>query len=201
MRGPAAFAIGAMLTLAVGGYIYWTRMMAAEIPEGLPRANGRIEVTRVDIASKLAGRVSQVHVKEGDAVQKGELIAELDTSELRAQLAGAKAAVQRAIATITRADADIAIHKAEYDLAEVETQRAAHLEQTSAGTRADLDRRRAQSLVSAAQIEGARAALVEAKAAKEAAEAQVTQIEAMLDDSQLHTPVLGRVEYKLVQSG
>jgi HlyD family secretion protein len=201
MRGPAAFAIGAVLTLAVGGYIYWTRMMAAEIPDGLARANGRIEVTRVDIASKLAGRVAQVHVKEGDAVQKGELIAELDTSELRAQLAGAKAAVQRAIAAIARAQADIAIRKAEYDLADVEMQRAAHLEQTSAGTRADFDRRRAQSLVAAAQIEGSGAALVEARAAKEAAEAQVTQIEAMLDDSQLHTPALGRVEYKLVQSG
>ncbi|HTO65351.1 MAG TPA: efflux RND transporter periplasmic adaptor subunit [Bradyrhizobium sp.] len=201
MRGPAALAIAAVLTLAVGGYVYWTHMMAAEIPEGLARANGRIEVTRVDIASKLAGRVAQVHVKEGDTVQRGELIAELDTAELRAQLAGAKAAVQRAAATIARAEADIAIHKAEYDLAEVETQRAAHLEQTSAGTRADLDRRRAQSLVSAAQIEGSRAALVEAKAAKEAAEAQVAQIEALLDDSQLHTPVFGRVEYKLVQSG
>ena len=143
----------------------------------------------------------QVRVKEGDAVQKGELIAQLDTAELRAQHAGAKAAVQRAIAAIARAEADIAIRKAEYDLAELETQRVAHLEQTSAGTKADLDRRRAQSLVTAAQIEGSRAALVEANAAKEAADAQVTQIEAMLDDSELHTPVSGRVEYKLVQAG
>ena len=143
----------------------------------------------------------QVRVKEGDAVQKGELIAQLDTAELRAQHAGAKAAVQRAIAAIARAEADIAIRKAEYDLAELETQRVAHLEQTSAGTKADLDRRRAQSLVTAAQIEGSRAAQVEAKAAKEAADAQVTQIDAMLDDSELHTPVSGRVEYKLVQAG
>jgi HlyD family secretion protein len=80
-------------------------------------------------------------------------------------------------------------------------QRATRLEQTSAGTRADLERRRAQSLVAAAQIEGARSALVEANAAKEAADAQVMQIEAMLDDSELHTPVSGRVEYKLVQAG
>ena len=201
MRGPSVFAITALLTLAAGGYLYLTHMMAAQTPEGLSSANGRIEVTRVDIASKLPGRVAQVRVKEGDAVQKGELIAELDTAELRAQLAGAKAAVQRAIAAIARAQADIAIRKAEYDLAELETQRATHLEQTSAGTRADLDRRRAQSLVTAAQIEGTRAALVEANAAKEAADAQVTQIEAMLDDSELHTPVSGRVEYKLVQAG
>jgi HlyD family secretion protein len=201
MRGPAAFAIAAVLTLGAGGYLYWTHMMAAQTPEGLASANGRIEVTRVDIASKLPGRVAEIRVNEGDAVKKGELIAQLDTAELRAQLAGAKAAVQRAIAAIGRAEADIAIRKAEFDLAKVEMQRALHLEQTAAGTRADLDRRKAQNLVAAAQIEGSRAALIEAKAAKEAADAQVAQIQAMIDDSELHTPVSGRVEYKLVQPG
>ena len=201
MRGPTVFAVAAVLTLAAGGYIYWTHMIAAQTPEGLASANGRIEVTRVDIASKFAGRVAQVRVKEGDAIQKGELIAALDTAELRAQLAGAKAAVQRAIAAIARAETDINIRKAEYDLADVEMQRATRLEQTSAGTRADLERRQAQSLVAAAQIEGSRSALFEAKAAKEAADAQVTQIEAVLDDSELHTPASGRVEYKLVQAG
>jgi HlyD family secretion protein len=201
MRGPAVFAVAAALTLSAGSYLYWTHLIAARTPEGLASANGRIEVTRVDIASKLPGRVAQVHIREGDAVRKGELIAELDTAELRAQLLGAEAAVQRAIATIARAQADIAIRKAEADLAEIEMQRAARLEQTSAGTKADFDRRRAQSLVAAAQIESSQAALVEAKAAKEAADAQVAQIKAMLDDSELHTPVSGRVEYKLVQSG
>ncbi|WP_300210901.1 HlyD family secretion protein [Bradyrhizobium sp.] len=201
MRGPTVLAIGAVLTLAVGGYLYWRNMMATQTPEGLAIANGRIEVTRVDISSKLAGRVAQVRVNEGDTVQKGELIAELDTAELRAQLAGAKATVQRAAAAIARAEAEVAIRKAEYDLAEVEMQRAVHLEQTSSGTKADLDRRRAQSLVTAAQIQGSRAAVGEAKAAKEIADAQVMQIQAMLDDSELHTPVSGRVEYKLVQAG
>ena len=196
MRGPAVLAIAAVLALGAGGYVYWTRMMATQLPEGLASANGRIEVTRVDIASKLPGRVAQIRVKEGDAVQKGELVAVLDTAEFRAQLAGAKAAVQRAIAAIARAEADINIRKAELDLADVETQRATRLEQTSAGTKADLERRRAQSLVAAAQIEGARSALFEANAAKEAADAQAAQIEAMLADSELHTPASGRVELR-----
>ena len=56
MRGPAVFAIAAVLTLAAGGYLYLTHMMAAQTPAGLSSANGRIEVTRVDIASKLPGR-------------------------------------------------------------------------------------------------------------------------------------------------
>lgn len=201
MRAPAAFAIAAVLTLAGGGYLYWNHTMTVRTPEGLASANGRVEVERVDIAAKLAGRVAEVRVKEGDSVQQGEVIARLDTAELRAQLAGSKAAVQRAIATIGRAEADIAIREAEHNLAEVEMRRAEELERRAAGTKADLDRRRAQHLVADAQIQGSRAALVEAKAAQEAAEAQVAQIEAMLDDSVLRTPVGGRVEYKLVQPG
>jgi HlyD family secretion protein len=140
-------------------------------------------------------------VSEGDSVQKSAVVARLDTAELRAQHAGAKAAVQRALASAGRAEADIAIREAEHNLAEIEMQRAIELEQRAAGTRADLDRRRAQHVVTAANIQGARAALAEAKAAQQAAEAQVAQIKAMLEDSELHTPVSGRVEYKLVQAG
>lgn len=201
MRGPAVFAIAAALVLAAGGYFLWEQNAAVRTPPGLASANGRVEVTRVDIASKLAGRVAEISVNEGDSVEAGAVIAQLDTAELRAQLAGAKAAVQQAIASVGRAEADIATRKAQNDLALIEVGRAAELAQSSAGTRADLDRRRAENLVTAAQLQAARAALVEANAAKQAAEAQVAQIEAMLEDSELRTPVSGRVEYKLVQPG
>ena len=201
MRAPAIFGFVAALTLTFGGYAYWNHAMTARTPDGLATANGRIEVERVDIAAKLPGRVAEIRVKEGDFVQAGEIIARLDTAELQAQLAGAKASVQRAVATIDRAHADIAIREAEQHLAEIEMQRSAELERRAAGTKADLDQRTAQHLVADAQIKGSHAALAEAKAAQQAAEAQVAQIEATLEDSALRTPVSGRVEYKLVQPG
>ncbi len=201
MRGPAVFAIAAVLVLSAGGFLYWEHTAAVRTPEGLATANGRVEVTRVDIASKLAGRVAEIDVKEGDSVKAGEVIARLDTAELKAQLAGAKAAVQQALASIGRAEADIATRKAQNDLAEIEMGRAEELAQTAVGSKADVDRRRAENLVAAAQLQAAQAALVEANATKQAADAQVAQIEAMLDDSELTTPVSGRVEYKLVQPG
>lgn len=201
MRVPAVFAVAAVLVLTAGAYAYWQHTMASRSAEGLATANGRIEVTRVDIASKLAGRVAEILVSEGDSVQKGAVVARLDTAELLAQLAGAKASVQRALASVGRAEADIAIREAEHNLAGIELQRALELEQRAAGTRAELERRRAQHVVSAANIQGARAALAEAKAAQQAAEAQVAQVKAMLADSELRTPVSGRVEYKLVQPG
>lgn len=201
LRGPVVFGIAAVLVLGAGGFLYWEHNAAVRTPEGLAIANGRVEVTRVDIASKLAGRVAEVDVDEGDAVGAGAVIAWLDTAELQAQLAGARAAVQQALASIGRAEADIATRKAQNDLALIEVGRAAELVESSAGTKADLDRRRAESLVAAAQLQAAQAALVEAKAAKQAADAEVAKIDAMLDDSVLKSPVSGRVEYRLVQPG
>jgi HlyD family secretion protein len=164
-------------------------------------ANGRIEVERVDIASKYAGRVAEIRVKEGDFVEKDAVIARLDTAELLAQLAAGKAAVQRAAATIGRAEAEIAIRQAEHHLSEVEMRRAVELERRAAGTAAEAERRRAQHSVAEAQIQAARAALEEAKSAKAVAKAQVNQIDAVLADTTLRTPVAGRVEYRLVQAG
>jgi HlyD family secretion protein len=201
MRAPSVLAGIAIVVLAGGGYLYWSSLTGTRVPAGLAIANGRVEVERVDIAAKLPGRVAEIRVKEGDFVAKDTVIAQLDTAELRAQLAAAEASVQRAIAAIARAEAEIAIREAEHNLSELEMQRASELAQRSAGTKAELERRTAQHLVAAAQILGARAALADAKAAKEVAEAQVAQIKATLGDMVLRTPVSGRVEYKLVQSG
>lgn len=201
MRASLALALLAGLVLVGGGYAYWSQERATRLPSGLAVANGRIEVQRVDIASKYAGRVADIRVREGDIVKKDAIIAQLDTAELLAQLAAAKASVERATASIGRAEAEIAIRLAEHHLSEVEMRRAVELERRAVGTAAEAERRKAQYAVAEAQILAARAALEDAKAAKAAAKAQATQIEVILADSTLRTPVTGRVEYKLVQAG
>src|SRR5262252_9055051 len=120
MRAPAVLAAIASLVLAGGGYFYWNGQRTVRVPVGFATANGRIEVERVDIAAKLPGRVAEIRVKEGDFVQKGQIIAQLDTAELRAQLRAAEASVERAIANIGRAEAEVAIREAEHHLSEVE---------------------------------------------------------------------------------
>ena len=45
--------------------------MTARVPAGFARANGRIEVERVDVATKIAGRIAEIRVREGDDVTKG----------------------------------------------------------------------------------------------------------------------------------
>jgi len=201
MRASIPLVLLAVVALAGGGAIYWNQQKSTRLPDGFAAANGRIEVERVDISSKYAGRVARIDVKEGDFVEKDAVVAQMDTAELQAQLAAAKAAEQRALAGISRAEAEIAIREAELRLSELEMRRAVELEKRAAGTAAEAERRTVQHHVAEAQIQAARAALEDAKAAKAAAKAQVEQIEAVLTDSTLKTPVRGRVEYKLVQTG
>jgi HlyD family secretion protein len=201
MRIAPVLAILVLAAGAAGGYAYWLQVQASRVPEGLARANGRIEVERVDVATKYAGRLAEVRVNEGAFVQKDSVLVRIDTTETLAQLAAAKAAVHRAHQSVARAQADVALREAELTLAETEHKRAAELVRTNAGTQADLDRRIAARDVVKASLEGAKVAVEDARAATEAAEAQVAQIEATIADMTLKAPVTGRVEYRLAQAG
>jgi HlyD family secretion protein len=174
MRIAPILTIVALVTGAAGGYAYWMQEQALRVPSGLARANGRV---------------------------KGEILARIDTTELVARLAGAKAAVHRAHQSIARARADVELREAELKLADVELKRGNELVLTNTITQADLDRRIAQRDVSRATLEGAKVAIEDGKAATEVAEAQVAQIEATIADMTLTAPVTGRVEYRLAQAG
>ena len=152
---------------AAAGYAYWLQEQASRVPPGLARANGRIEVERVDVATKYAGRLAEVRVDEGTFVQKSDVLVRIDTTEILAQLAAAKAAVHRAHQSVAKAQADVALREAELKLTEAELRRGTELVRTNAATQADLDRRTAQRDVSKASLEGAKVAIEDAKAATE----------------------------------
>lgn len=188
------------LTAAAGGYVYWLGEQD-RVPAGLARANGRIEVERVDITSKYAGRLSEVLVNEGADVTRGDVLARLDTTEIQAQLTAARAAVHRSHQSVASAEASVALREAELNLAQIELRRVAELMRTNTSTQAELDRRTAQRDIAAASLQASKAAVEDAKASVEVAEAQVSQIEAAIADMTLRAPVSGRVEYRLAQAG
>jgi HlyD family secretion protein len=56
-----------------------------------PGGTGVIEGVEIDVGSRLATRITQIHVQEGDRVKTGQLLVELDCREPEALLAAAKA--------------------------------------------------------------------------------------------------------------
>jgi HlyD family secretion protein len=63
-------------------------------------ANGTIEATEVEVSSKLAGRIAQLLVKEGDLVVANQVIARLDLAEIEAEVAQQQAVLARAEAQL-----------------------------------------------------------------------------------------------------
>jgi HlyD family secretion protein len=191
----------ALLLLGAGGWMAWTWTTRSHLPPGVAAANGRLEVTRVDIATKLAGRIAEMRVKEGDMVEKGSVVAVLDTADLLARRAAARAGVARAGQGIAKAEADVASAEAGLALAEVQLRRASELLGKAVSSQAQQDQAKAQRDVAAATVHAAQAAVGDAKAARDAAQAQVDLIQVEIDDMSLKAPVAGRVEYRLMEPG
>ncbi|WP_416067776.1 HlyD family secretion protein [Rhizobium sp. ZK1] len=179
----------------------WNKMTGRGLPENVSMSNGRIEAQQVLISAKFAGRLADVLVDEGQIVDAGAPIARIDTADLDAQLAGAKAQVRRSETSQVEAEASIAQRKSELILARQEFERAQSMSSTGSGTMQQLELRRSQLSVAEAAQKAALASRDEAEAATEAAQAEVVRIQTLLDDAVLKAPRRGRVEYKLAQTG
>ncbi|WP_374368772.1 HlyD family secretion protein [Dongia sp.] len=197
------YIILALLLIGAGsaGYVFWQQRQAEAALTGFAVANGRIEVERVAVATKYAGRVAEIRVDEGDFVTEGSVVAEMDVAELLAELAEAKANERQAQQGINKAEADIGIRQADLNLAEIELERATTLQKKNASSVAEVDRRRAQRDVAAASLKGALVTVEDTKAAANAAAARVLRLEAVIADMTLKAPTDGRVEYRLVKAG
>lgn len=215
--------------LAGAAAILWLEFRPSGLGEGFASANGRIEATEVDVASKLAGRLLDILVDEGDFVESGQTLARMDTLVLEAQLSQAQAGVrkaQNAIRTANsqvtlriseKATAEAIVHQRQAELiaAEKRHQRTETLVARNAMARQQLDDDRAayhsaQAALSAARsqvlsaqagIESAQSQVIEAESALEAEQANVEHLQADIEDSQLKAPRSGRVQYRISQPG
>jgi len=110
-RGVRWILVGVITLIAVAGAIVAHRRWktAHELPIGLLQVNGRIEGDAVMVGSKLAGRVCQLRVREGDTVRAGQMVAALDDDVARARLAQAVAARDAATAQADAARAELGL--------------------------------------------------------------------------------------------
>jgi RND family efflux transporter MFP subunit len=166
--------------------------------EAVATINARTTST---ISAKLMGAVQAVHVREGQTVQKGDLLLSIDPRTVTAQLDQAKAALngaRRAEASAVSAR-DAAAAADEYAAATY--RRYKQLLQDNSVSRAEFEEIESRS-------RQAKAGLAQAEAMVEAARSQVRQAEAALQqaslarkDAQVHAPYEGRVVGRMVDEG
>jgi HlyD family secretion protein len=151
-------------------------------------ATGALEaVTTVEVGSEISGLVEAVLVDVNDRVQRGQVLARLDTDRLRAEEMQAEANRTAAIASVEQARATLAEQR-------LQTQRT--------------ERLAAQDYLSSQDLETARAARARAEAALTSAEAQVAVAEAALDVARttlrkaaIRSPIDGLVLSRAVDPG
>ena len=125
------------------------------------------------VRSKLSAEVRRVAVREGDRVAAGQVIAELDTAQLRNHLAERLATLEAARAA----------------LAQTERTRAANAQLVK------------QNFISQNAFETADDAFRAQAAAVQAAQAQVAQTQLQLADAVVRAPIAGLVARRHVQPG
>ena len=219
----------ALVLLAGGGYAGWLALQPAGLPAGIASGNGRIQAVDIDIDTKYPGRVQDVLVDEGDFVQAGQVVAQMDTYELAAELRQARAEQRRAEIGVQTAQslvvqrqyeqiaakAAIAQNQAQLDAAQLRLARSKRLvgggavpqqtvdddEAAFQSAVAGLAAAQAQAAASSAAVSTAQAQVVDAQAAVDAAEAAVQHIQIEIDDATLRAPRDGRVQYRVAQPG
>lgn len=137
---------------------------AFQITSIYPRASGYLKRRLVDI---------------GDVVKEGQLLAEIETPEVEAQLNAAKANLQLANATGTKA-------KDDYDLAEATYQRYENFAKTGGVTQQQLDEKRSA-------FTSAKSTLAGAQASVRAGEAEVQRLTALIGFTQITAPFAGTI--------
>jgi HlyD family secretion protein len=191
----------AAVAAALLGWQEWTRRQAAALPAGIVSGNGRIESIQVDVAAKYAGRVKSIAVREGDLVEVGQVIVTMDTAELEAELAKAKAKIAEAEESAAEVMADIASKQSQQLFARQQFTRAEKLLGSKTITRDEYEEKEARLKVADAGVNAAEAKLRSVEQSEEVARAEVRRVQAQIADSTLTSPVRGRVLYKLAEDG
>jgi HlyD family secretion protein len=221
---------GVLVALAAGLlFLAWRYIQPDPIDQHFAAGNGRVEAVEIDIAAKIAGRVKDILVQEGDFVTAGQTLAQMDTEvlasqrrEAEAQLRQSRSAVGRARSQVRQRQAEktaalalVEQRKTELDIAKTRLTRSEPLlsEQAIAGL--DVDEARAavqtaQAAVAAAQaqVAAAQAAIITATSQVMEAEslvgvwqATIDRLQADINDSALKAPRDGRVQYRVAQPG
>ena len=124
-------------------------------------ANGKIQAQKkVDVSATVAGQITNIAVEEGDAVKKGQLLAQIDPVSTRAQVRGSEASIDALKRDVDSARASLA--QAQADLRRSEGNFKAGIVPA-----ADMERTRTAVATSEATVKAAERRVAEASAGLE----------------------------------
>ena len=166
-----------LIAAGIGVYLWRTGYFAG--PRNSIQVSGNLEMTLVDISFKTAGRMTELTVREGDTVKKGQVIARLDAAQLEQQRLRDIAAVSGAQSTYDQLKTTIEYQQATID-SDISTRQAelaqqqAHLDELNAVSRKE-------------EIQQADSSVNEARAQLDLAKADWDRAQTLYKDTDIST--------------
>jgi len=155
----------------------------------------------VAVSSKITGILDKLYADQGDRVKKGQLLAELDTPELKARLAAARAAQNRAQKDLGRSRATLAKAQANLALAQSNYRRDQEVFKPGYISQAAFDTTSAALKVAAGETAEARANVAATEAALQQAAAEAQAAAATLDYTRILAPMDGLLTVRKAEVG
>lgn len=223
-RRRIAVAVGVALAVLAAAVAVWLGRERGTASDALV-LYGNVDVREVDVAFNESDRVVAMHAEEGDRVEAGQLLAELDGSRLEHVVleAQARVAAQRAVVAafesgsrpqeIERARAEVAAAEAELSDAKATYARVQRMAGSDAASQQQLDDAQARNLAARARLKVARENLrlavegprsEEIDAARAQLEADRNALELArhrMDDTKLYAPEAATVRVRIVEPG
>lgn len=193
-----------VLVLAVLGVAAWAAqhwLLRGSQTEGFFITNGRLEATQSRVATRIPGVLAAVAVREGDRVAAGQLLAELDSKPLQAEITRADAAIAQAADQVRLAEAQLAQSQTECDYARAQLARVQTLGKKQFISADQLDSARTRAASCGSVVNAARAAVEAARSAGKVAQAARDRLMVDLEDSHIRAPFSGYVLYRLAEPG
>ena len=138
-----------------------------KVPDEIEALGTVVAFQTAEIAARVPGTVTRIAVREGDRVQPGQLLLQLDDREMAARSQAAQTALQETTAAIEEANRAIASAQAQADIAKKTYDRFVFLRDEKSVSPQEFDEVETKQKVAQEALAGAQARLQQAEAARE----------------------------------
>lgn len=155
----------------------------------------------VTVSPKITGILEKLYADQGDRVQTGQLLAKLDSAELRAREMAAQAAKNRALRDLARAQADLGKAHANLGLARSNYQRDLEVFKPGYISQAAFDTTKTQLKVAESEVNAYQATVTALQAVVKQAESETKAAEALHDYTRILAPMDGLITVRKAEVG
>ena len=89
--------------------VWYSHYMGNYSKKGILTLHGWVEGTEVSLSSKVSGNIIKLPVDEGDEIKIGDLLAQVDSEQIKSRLDAARAEIESTKEMLKRADDDVSI--------------------------------------------------------------------------------------------